>query len=480
MASDEIVVLLSGVLCGMVALFLAWRRPWIGLLLSPVACLWLVFVGSVLELPIVVAIGPVLVLMGAIIVLARPLDPLASPRVRQWARFVLFGTLAILGFGAMTIGWSLKIPAILLFLSVYAVFKCAIEPKGAVTDAVVSTLAGCARQNLPLAMALDSAAYGRQDMAGYTMRQIGRWLVQGYSLSEAIRRGFPRCPQDTYRTIAAAEAAGQLGTALVALEQARQERGQRHWLVSPVYKFYPIFLIVAVMVLLSAYLRFIMPRYALILDEIETIPLATRLLLAECRYIGDWPFWLPILVAMVIWVIVRFWGSLAGGAFGRGRLARTIQTIQWYMPLTGWFARCRSVIDAILMLRLALVAGNTIDRAIELAASAGINYCLERRLNRWLKAVRNGQDVAKAAIQNRVPGVLAWAFEANSGAGQTISILEAAESVCRASYVHCARMMTVVAWPCVTIAVGCVVGLVAFATFGVIQATISMGMDFVP
>ena len=75
---------------------------------------------------------------------------------------------------------------------------------------IISTIGTSIRQNLPLATALEMAADKKGDKHSRALRAISRWLCQGYSLSESISRGYPKCPTEILAMITVSERIGQL------------------------------------------------------------------------------------------------------------------------------------------------------------------------------------------------------------------------------------------------------------------------------
>jgi type II secretory pathway component PulF len=353
----------------------------------------------------VIAAGPAVVLGSAAIVLARPFDPSSSPRAKQWAKLVLLATVILLVSSPLLAG-ILAVPVfIMVLLCLRVVFRSTIEPREVVASTVISTLASCIRQNLPLPMALDAAAHGRTDMSGYIMRQLSRWLVQGYSLSEAIRKGFPACPRYIQSTISATEGIGQLGPALEAIQQDMDGRTYRRRLVNPICPLYPLFLVFTLVSLLSAYFRFIWPQFEAVATEMAGHSHGGWIVLRVLGSLEDWLLWFVIFLILV-WLVVivhRWWpGRLAGERW----LSGLIDMVVWHVPVYGWFIRCRSTIQAVSIIRLGLLAGSTIDKAVETAASASINHCLGRRLRRWADGIRQAKILLRPQPAIACPGQL--------------------------------------------------------------------------
>jgi type II secretory pathway component PulF len=138
------------------------------------------------------------------------------------------------------------------------------------------------------------------------------------------------------------------------------------------------------------------------------------------------------------------------------------------------------MVETIAGLRMSLAAGCTVDRAIANLLPLDVNACFKRRLGRWLVAVQQGQDVAAAAVANRLGSSLAWAFDGRVNQGNTPAVLEMLESFYRSNYSYRVNLARFILWPCVTLAMAAVVGFVAFAIFSSTVATIAACMNYLP
>ncbi|MBP8304711.1 MAG: type II secretion system F family protein [Phycisphaerae bacterium] len=462
----------------------AYRRPGIGILLALPGCLILCLFGAAAELPLMVALG-VSVLIGTLVVIAAaPRDPLASPRPRRWARLTLWGLLAlVVSLAVLVVLGPLGIPVLLvLVLGVAGALVSGLEARRATVSVVLSTLNAAMRQNLPLPMALDSAGAGRDDMAGHAMRQISRWLVQGYPLSEAICLGFPRCPGRAYGMIVAAERMGQVPAALEVIERDRTAAVERRNLVNPVFPFYPLALIVVIALIVSFLMTFVIPQFSSVLGELTDgpLPVATELLIQVHRCVRDW-IWTVVVAAVLICgvvLILRRWQSRRPG---RPRpLSGVVDSVRWVLPISRSFERDRSMVQTADALRLALDAGHTVDQAIAATLSLDTNLWFRRRLRAWLSAVQQGQDAASAALKSRLAPALAWAFDTRVNQGNTPTVLEMIGSFYQSNYSYRVNLARLFLWPCVTVAMACVVGFVAYAVFSPLVAVLYASMDFVP
>ena len=90
-------------------------------------------------------------------------------------------------------------------VAVAIILRCLLVARNSRALYVISTIGTAMRQNLPLAMALETAAGQNTDKRAKTLRGISKWLVQGHSLSYAIAQGYSGCPAQAVAMITAAE-----------------------------------------------------------------------------------------------------------------------------------------------------------------------------------------------------------------------------------------------------------------------------------
>ncbi len=143
---------------------------------------------------------------------------------------IVFGPLGAIGLGFF-----------ILFIG--AVISYGLTSRRTIAAYVISTIGSSIRQNLPLSMALEAAAGGQDDKRARILRKIQKWLVQGYPLSEAIKRGYPRCPAYAVAMIAAAEQINQLPFAIKSIEADMLARADESRKLRPMHPVYPVILI---------------------------------------------------------------------------------------------------------------------------------------------------------------------------------------------------------------------------------------------
>jgi type II secretory pathway component PulF len=481
---------MNGVLIALVVLLLVvcvilgTRRPWAAFWISPFACVGIMAMGGIQEEPALITLGPAILLVIWLSILLAPHDPDADLSAKRVVKGLLTTAgLLVLAVAVAILFGPLGAPMFLLVLLVACtLLACGVTARRAWAAVVFSTLSAIMRQNLPLAMALESAAAGRDDGAGYVMRQIGRWLVRGHSLSEAIRLGYPRCPAHAYGMIVAAERMGQLPTALGIIERDLHAKAGRRLAFNPLYPVYPVALMTVVVLLVSALMRFVIPQFRSVLTEMVGAPLPrpTQILIAIHYAVGEWlaPVVLAGLLCGGVILILRWWRPRRTDR--PGILSRAGDFLTWHVPILHWFQHNQAMVETIAGLRMSLAAGCAVDQAIANLVPLDVNACFKRRLGRWLAAVQQGQDVAAAAVANRVGSSLAWAFDGRVNRGNAPAVLEMLESFYRSNYSYRVNLARFILWPGVTLGMAAVVGFVAFAVFSSIMATIGACMNYLP
>jgi type II secretory pathway component PulF len=472
------------VLLVVVCVILGTRRPWAALWISPFACVGIMAMGGIQEEPALITLGPAILLVIWLSILLAPHDPDADLSAKRVVKGLLTTAgLLVLAVAVAILFGPLGAPMFLLVLLVScALLACGATARRARAAIVFSTLSASMRQNLPLAMALESAAAGRDDGAGYVMRQISRWLVRGHSLSEAIRLGYPRCPAHAHGMIVAAERMGQLPTALGIIERDLHAKASRRLAFNPFFPVYPVVLMTAVVLLVSALMTYVIPQFRSVLQEMAggMLPRPTQILIAIHHAVGAWlvPVVLTGLLCGGAILVLRWWRPRRMDR--PGLLSRAGDFLTWHVPILHWFQHNQSMVETIGGLRMSLAAGCTVDQAIANLLPLDVNACFKRRLGRWLAAVQQGQDVAAAATAHRVGSSLAWAFDGRVNQGNTPAVLEMLDSFYRSNYSYRVNLAQFILLPGVTLAMAAVVGFVAFAIFSSIVATIAACMNYLP
>jgi type IV pilus assembly protein PilC len=344
---------------------------------------------------------------------------------------------------------------------------------------VISTIGSAMRQNLPLPMALEMASQGLTGKRARILRAIKKWLVEGYSLSESLKRGYPKCPGFAVALITAGEQIGQVPQAIEAIEQdivakLYQSRKVRH---SPM--FYPPILLLFMFVIVLFLFTFVLPRFVQVLGEMSggvKLPFATAILFKIIRFVTHDYGWVIALVLLALLVIyIPFY---IGVRVRRRRPERPYLTsrigdfIKWHLPFVRWYEWNRSMQQVAGMLRLSLNAGCTVNKAIANTLGLDVNECFRKKLRQWLVMVERGDDIGLAAQNCGMGSAMTWAFADISNHRNTIGILESLESAYRWGYNRAAALTRFIIGPCETICLGLMVGFIVYAVFAPIVAII--------
>ena len=456
-----------------VYIYLGFKEPAIALVTSPFVALTMVLIGT-LENSAVVVITPFIFFATVIVVAIPRREPSSEQWPQRLAKWILiiFVFLLLLVTAGVVFG-PLGVAGLIFFiLFMSSIIAFAVTSRYSTATYVISTLGSSMRQNLPLAMALESAAAGRADSRSIILQKIQKWLVQGYSLSESIKRGYPKCPGHAIAMITAAERIDQLPLAIGAIEADMAAKADERGRINPVHPLYPVIVMGFMLFILLSVMKFVIPQFNAVLEEMiegATLPFATRLLVGITRFIGDeygWLIWLTfvliVLVVVPVSIRVRFRPRRPQKPY---LLSRIGDFIKWHLPVLHWFEKNYSMVQVVELLRLSLNGGYTVNDAIDNALGLDVNNCFRKRLKEWLEKVKRGDNIAVAVRESKLGSALAWAFDEQVNQGNTLSILETLESFYRSNYSYYVNLARFIMWPCVTLLMGVMVGFVVYAIF---------------
>jgi general secretion pathway protein F len=357
------------------------------------------------------------------------------------------------------------------------VIGVSVTQRNATTAFVISTIGASIRQNLPLPMALQSAADNIKYEHSQILLLISRWLVKGYSLSESMKRGFKKCPGWIMAMIAAGEKTGQVPLVVQSIEADLLEKADESKRVRPMYPAAYIITVLIVMSFIAISISIgILPRFSQTLNDIGVghIPKSTQILIGISNFIYYEYGWLIIIgiifFSTVIYVKVRFCPRRPEKPL---LLSRIGDFIKWHLPILHWFENNYSTLQVVEGLRIFLNAGNTINTAIRGIIDLDVNCCFRKKLIKWLKQIEAGDDIASAARQCGLAHSLSWAFEQQENPENTLPVLEMLESVYRSNYSYRINLARFILLPCTTICMGAMVGFVVYSIFSVMIAIIS-------
>lgn len=468
-----------------VYVILGYKKPGIALVTMLPVVILLFYVSAKMEVEetFAVMVCVPLIFFGtliAILLSKREVDSRQWPR--KCAKWVLVAcaVLLLLATAGAVYAPLGAIGLVFFILFIGAVISYCLTSRRAIAAYVISTIGSSIRQNLPLSMALETAAGGQDDKRARILRKIQKWLVQGYSLSEAIKRGYPRCPAYAVAMIAAAEQINQLPLAIKSIEADMLARADESRRLQPMHPVYPAILLFVAFSIVMALMKYVIPIFKSVLTEVTEgakLPAATRFLCWIANFIAYEHGWLIGLVFAVIILVI-----IPVSIYVKFRprrpdkphlLSRIGDFIRWHSPVLHWFANNYSMVQVVELLRLSLNAGCTVNDAIAGTLNLDVNNCFRKRLQQWLVKVQRGENIAAAARESKLGSTIAWAFDDKVNQGNTPAILEMLESFYRSNYSYRANLTRFVMWPCVTITMGIMVGFIVYSMFGALITIIN-------
>ena len=455
-----------------VYIYLGFKKPAIALVTSPFIALS-IFITAEAESAGAMVIAPFIFFATVISVSISKRDPDSERWPQICAKWFLFIFLFLLISAALIVVFQPLGVFILMFFII--IITCSIAynltQQHATATYIISTIGSSMRQNLPLPMALESAAGGRSDNRSIILQKIQKWLVQGYSLSESIKRGYPKCPGHAVAMIAAAEHIDQLPLAIGAIEADMVNKADNRRRINPVHPLYPVILIVFTIFILLTVMKFVIPSFKTVLEEMVggALPPATQFLIGIINFVGDelgWLIWLAfiliILVVVPASIYIRFRPRRPEKPY---MISRIGDYIKWHLPVLHWFEKNYSMVHVVELMRLSLNAGYTIDDSIKNTLELDVNNCFRNRLKDWLLRVKRGDNISTSVRESKLGSALAWAFDEQVNQSNILSILETLESFYRTNYNYYINLARFIMWPCVTIIMGVMVGFVVYAMF---------------
>jgi type II secretory pathway component PulF len=459
---------------------LAFYRPALGFVAGIVLSVAMFVQGAVLERVEIFGAAPVIFFLTMTVAAFGPRRD-GSQWARIWARRVLIACVLILftvaAFAFFGIWGGIGLVFVQLFIG--AVIGAFATSELARSSYVITTIGATMRQNLPLPMALEMAAVGQDYRRANILRNIKKWLVEGYSLSESLRRGYPKCPAHIMAMVAAGERIGQIPQAISALEQDLVAKASTSKKIRHTPTLYPPILLFFMFIVLSFLMVFILPKFQVVLAEMSggvQLPAATILLIDIYRFFtskvaGIFSLFviLAILVGGIIYIRVKSRPRRVEKPY---RISRMGDFLKWHTPFIRWYEWCRSMQRIAGLLRLSLNAGCTVNEAIANTLRLDINECFRRELKEWLARVERGDDIGRSAQQCGMGGAMAWAFADVHNHRNTLDILETLETSYRWGYSRAVALTRFIIGPCETICLGLMVGFIAYAIFSPVIAVI--------
>ncbi|MBN2591706.1 MAG: type II secretion system F family protein [Sedimentisphaerales bacterium] len=456
------------------SIYLGVKKPVVALITCPFIAGTLFLLGASEENPIVILSAGIIFLSTIIAIIFSKTEPdeinWAKITVRYFIQIIFSIVIIIAMFVISPALGFVGIVFVIMFIG--SVISYLITSRYSTIAYVISTIGSCIRQNLPLPMALETAASGQNDKRSRILLSIKKWLVQGYSLSESIKRGFRNCPGYAIAMITAAEKINQLPMAVQAIENNMSTQAKERNKIRPVHPIYPLIVMCFMFCISSGIIIFVIPQFANTLAEMTDggrLPYITRLvlgitnlILVNYGFIFLALFGISILVILPMSVYVRFRPRNSEKPYFVSIIG---DKLKWYLPILHWFEKNYSMVQTIEMLRLSLNAGYPVNNAIANTTTLDVNCCFRKKLRNWLIKVESGLSISESAEKCGLGSALSWAFDDKVNQGNTMQILEALESFYRKNYSYCVNLARFIFWPCVIILLGALVFTVILAIY---------------
>ncbi|MGA2680145.1 MAG: type II secretion system F family protein [Sedimentisphaerales bacterium] len=459
---------------------LAFYKPWMGFVVGIVLSVFIAVYGITLELVEIFA-AALYIFFATLMITAFGPRREGSRWARIWARRILavsvgiFLTAIVFAFFGTWGGIGL----VFVELFIGAVIGAFATSELARSSYVITTIGASMKQNLPLPMAMEMAAVGQDYKRADILRNIKKWLVEGYSLSESLKRGYPKCPAYVAAMVAAGERIGQVPQAIGALEQDLIAKADTSKKVRHIPLFYPPLVLLIMFVQMFVVMVFVLPKVRAVLAEMSNgmqLPMATRLLMAISDYFtqggGKGLF-------LVLALLVLVWAAVYVRVRSRPRrvekpylISRIGDFLKWHLPFIRWYEWCHAMQRVAGLLRLSLNAGCTVNDGIAGTLHLDINQNFKKGLKEWLARVESGQDIGQSAQQCGMGSAMAWAFADVHNHRNTLDILETLETSYRWGYSRAATLARFIIGPCETICLGVIVGFILYAIFALLAAVV--------
>lgn len=242
-------------------------------------------------------------------------------------------------------------------------------------------------------MALDSAlesvvGVARRNDHREVLDSLSRSVREGRTLAEGVRELRGWFPPVHAAMLQVGEESGTLPDALLKLN-AQEERAARMRQQVASALTYPVILLAAGTLMLAGIVGFVVPRFAVIFDDMGVQPpWFSRVVIEGCLSIGRWgPLGLVLLLAALIWFRWHVSDESRRAGLERWALARTPLGVLWWKHQAAGF--CGSM-------GMMLAAGTPLLRALEIGATAWSSVELRRRLDAAVGRVREGGRLSEA------------------------------------------------------------------------------------
>ena len=475
-------------------LFLAWKKPGISLiLLLPIAA-WIFFSGLVSfdgsgcipDEALIMYLLSIILLPASICLIHW--SPSSGQLETPWYKTVTKVILTLFKYTLILALFCLVFqffgPIIFVVFLVGAIGFNKAQTCGLIID-IISTIGTSMRQSLPLPTALTAAAHGQKKKVSRVFNNIAHWLTQGCPLSEALRRGYPKCPSNILASITAAEKVDQLPKAIESLQADIAEKmGPKNIEKSDTF-IYPITVLTIAFFIMMGLAIFIIPTFSEVLSDMSEgqarLHAATQSLLDFSNLIMNNQGINAALIFLLGLCVIFF---IMYTRFRRRDpekprlLSRLGDRIKWLTPVLHWFEVTFGNLSLVQSLRVGLTAGYPVNTILRNTLGLDVNVCYQNRIKKWLNRIETGDDIAQSARDCGLDKKLAWAFDDKINKGNTPQILEGLEELYRCQYNYRKNVLVAASEPLMILCLGTAVGYVVYAMFMGVFSTITVTLQY--
>ncbi|MDH4202258.1 MAG: type II secretion system F family protein [Phycisphaerae bacterium] len=471
---------------------MAWKKPGVALslLLLTAAGMFLsgliYYDGEVVDEGFVIFLLPVFLIPITICIVHW--GPSSSQLERPWYKAVTGFILAIVKYlfilAIFIVVFQFFSP-VLFAIFVMGSYQWAQARKYGLAVDIISTVAMCIRQSLPLPMALATAAHGKKKKDAAVFNNIAHWLTQGWPLSESLRRGYPKCPSEILASISTAEKMDQLPRAIESLQKQAAEKMRSKKIEKSDILIYPTTVLTVAFFIMMGLAIFIVPTFSEVLldmsDGKASLPFATQSLLDFSSWMMQRDGLNALLFVLPVFLFMAFKAYLVARKRRPEKprlLSRLGDRIKWCTPVLHWFEKTFANIYLSQTLHAGITAGYPVNTTIRNAIGLDVNRCYQKRLEKWLDQIEAGNNIAQSAKACGLDKKLCWAMDEKMNKGSTPQILGSLEMLYRCQYNYRKNVLIAATEPLMILCLGLCVGYVVLAMFMGVFSTITVTLQY--
>lgn len=378
------------------------------------------------------------------------------------------------------------VPAVILFLAVIYYTRAY---RNASCAAIVRHLELIMRQNLPLPVALQLAAQSERGATRRVLHRTGQLTQLGMPLSDALRRAFPKCPGVVMSVIAAADRAGTLPATLREWTP-RLERIYTNRDFSLAARFgYSVATWLTFLLILSGVGYYVVPKFRTIagdfgvpLSEMSLDMLESPFTLEIPRTWAGWVLRIAAFATVGLLFVLARWAKFRLFRRNPERLSaidRFGDWVAWTLSPFRSVTRATAWSQVLPSIRLATVAGSSLDDAVLQASQLDVNSQLRNLLREWSLSLKTGESPVSAAHAVGAPDMLTRWLAIGMRDGTFESSLLFAERYYVALAMRRGNTVLHILWPLVMFSLACLTGLVLYSMIDILRTMMNMCLSYI-